>query len=297
MINLYNSYKKYGLDGVYTFFLNKQAAGTNMETFQKVEKALEREYKKCGINNNPNIEINLKKIIHQGDIEFLPWIQDGFEVPKAIKLPSYNNKAKTITEKYLSDHRIDEQIPNGYRDGGRDIHFKQNGEIDYDFRLPYREILVVDRNSDEILNKTIDGFKTILKRHPNLTPEEKIKTLYTYVYNLFQAKAPTNALERFPEAPISIGSVIESGVGCCRHMSLVAKLIGDEIGMNISLVRGKIGDSFFDLTNHAWNEVKLSNGQKYLLDVAQRKLVKFSADEDFIKKYYDINKNEMYKNC
>ena len=35
-------------------------------------------------------------------------------------------EAKTITEKYLSEHRIEEQIPNGYRDGGRNIHFKQN---------------------------------------------------------------------------------------------------------------------------------------------------------------------------
>lgn len=293
MINLYNSYRDYGMDGVYTFLLNKQAAGTSMQTFSKVEKALEREYKSLGIDM-PDYEVILKGLIHQGDMAFLPWKHKGFSVPKTTELPAYTLEAKSVTEHYLSKHRIDGKIPNGFRDGGRSLYFDKNGNIDDSFIAPYREILVVDKNADTGLKMTIDGFKSILSRQPNLTQQEKLKTLYTYVLNLFKAKAPQGATDMFPSEPIKIGSIIGSGAGCCRHMALVAKLLGDEIGIHVSLVRGKINTRSGHLGNHIWNEVSLPNGEKYLLDVAQRKLIKFNSGDDFMNRYYDVNKNKMY---
>lgn len=293
MTNLYNSYRDYGLDGVYTFLLNKQAAGTPMDVFAKVEKALAREYKSLGIDM-PDYEIILKSIIHQGDMAFLPWKQKGFVVPTPTSLKPYTVDSKNVTEHYLSKHRVDTKVPDGFRDGGRSLYFDNKGNIDASFIKPYREILVVDKNNDIGLIKTIEGFKKILSRQPKLTQEEKLKALYTYVYNLFRADAPKGATDMFPNQPIKIGSIIGSGAGCCRHMALVAKLIGDEVGINVSLVRGKIQSHSGHLGNHIWNEVRLPNGEKYLLDVAQHKLIKFNASDDFINRYFDVNKNKMY---
>lgn len=52
----------------------------------------------------------------------------------------------------------------------------------------------------------------------------------------------------------------------CRHRSLLFKVLGDEAGLEVSLVRGNMrsGNGF---GGHAWNEVRFSSGETSIMDV------------------------------
>lgn len=293
MGGLYKTFKEHGTDGLYTYFLNQKAAGASNDSLTKLSNLLKQEWKNNGIET-PGVDIWLKGIINKNDFTFLPWKQRGFQLPKESTFPVYTPEARKITESYKSSHRIDSRIPDGFRDGGRSLSFDKNGNIDDYFQAPYREILFVDRKSDKGLNPIIDNFKSILKRNPFLSEEEKVKSLYVYVNELFGAKAPQNFDWNFASVPTKIGSIVASGSGCCRHKSLIAKVLADEIGMNMSIVRGKINSRPDHYGNHIWNEVRLGNGKKYIFDGAQGKLFDTKSANPFMDKYYDTNKIKMY---
>lgn len=239
---------------------------------------------------------------YTNDIEFLHWKKNGFKNPAITEmkdLPAYTAEAKRVTESFNNTHRIDfsERIPNGFRDGGRHLVFYNDGT----FKNAYREIAIVDRENDIIWQKTLATFKARLAQNRSMTELEKTQELLKYVDDIFSVEADKNILvkhtENFPQAAVKIGDIINSGAGVCRHRALVAKLIADEVGLPMAIVRGDHGIPP-SLGPHIWNEIKLSNGDSYIFDGMHKTLLNISDLEKRVDyqafHYYSAQGHKLY---
>jgi hypothetical protein len=54
--------------------------------------------------------------------------------------------------------------------------------------------------------------------------------------------------------------------GVCRHRSLLFKMLCDDAGLSVSLVRGNY-DRGLTRGGHAWNELLLPDGARVIIDV------------------------------
>ena len=96
-----------------------------------------------------------------------------------------------------------------------------------------------------------------------------------------------------PRKFIKLGQTVKCGAGVCRHKSLLAKVLGDETGLNVSLIRGRYNIDG-DLCGHMWNEIKIGDNS-YLLDIMQNRLIKLNSKSEFLKKYHDSRlREQMY---
>ena len=57
--------------------------------------------------------------------------------------------------------------------------------------------------------------------------------------------------------------------GVCRHRSLLFKILADEAGLRVALVRGNYASTGPPGAPHVWNEVVLDDGRRVLVDVMQ----------------------------
>lgn len=290
---LMRAYQSAGIEGVYTLLLNKAAAGTPAEAFNRLNKILVAESKKLGVDIGAS-EIWTKGIVKKQDFDFLRWKKSGFISPSKADMTTFSRDSYAATNKYFKTGRLDEKIPDGFRDGGRYVEFQTNGKI-APVSYPNREIIYVDRRNDKVLNDSINHLKTIFARNPRMSEFEKIQTLYCYVCEIFSEPNGVQHAADFASVPMKLGDIMSSGAGVCRHMSIAAKVLADELGIKMSLVRGRHKGSNGYLGAHIWNEVELSNGKCYLFDAAQCKLVNLSSNDDVLNKYYTDSKVKMYK--
>ena len=294
MRELLNAYKEGGVKALYTLFLNKAAIGASPESFNSLNRILNQECKKLKLDS-PNVDIWMKGIVNKSDFNFLPWKTKGFVHPKKVTMPDFTDESYNVTRRYNETNRIDSYIPDGYRDPGRQFRYRRDGKLEGCWNEPFaRETIVVDRAQDTMLNKTVDVFKNIISRNPYMTTSEKIRTLYTFVDELFKVPNCINLVEQLEMKQMLIGDIISSGAGVCRHNALCAKLLGDTIGLNISLVRGRFLSPNGNIGSHIWNEVKTQDGKKYIFDVSQKVLTDLDSCDDVIKKYYTQNGKSMY---
>ena len=52
------------------------------------------------------------------------------------------------------------------------------------------------------------------------------------------------------------------GSGVCRHRALLFKVLADEAGLDVALVRGNLRST----GGHTWNELRLNDGTKRIVD-------------------------------
>ena len=71
---------------------------------------------------------------------------------------------------------------------------------------------------------------------------------------------------------ILLGKVFEKEASCCRHKSLLFKILADEIGLKTRMIRGNMLD-FGGIGGHAWNEVILSNGKRFIYDTQNASII------------------------
>lgn len=290
--SLMQAYQKGGIDAVYTLFLNKAAAGTDADTFNKLNKILNDETKKLCLNS-PTVSVMIKGILQNQDLDFLEWKKSGFHQPYRTELPHFTRNSYEATNKYFQTGRLDEKIPDGFRDGGRHVEFDSSGKVSQT-SYPNREIIYVDRQNDKVLNDALKHLKDIFARNPYLSEKEKIKTIFAFVDRIYRVKDGIQHAADFPCVPMKLGYIINSGAGVCRHMAITAKVLADDLGLKMSLVRGRHKGSDGYLGAHIWNEVELSNGKKYLFDTAQGEFVDFASRDNVLDKYYTDSKVRMY---
>jgi hypothetical protein len=69
---------------------------------------------------------------------------------------------------------------------------------------------------------------------------------------------------QFAGREVLLGDIAAGGAGVCRHRALMLKVLGDEAGLEVTLVRGRLslhGSS----GGHAWNEIVI-DGRRLLVD-------------------------------
>ena len=188
--------------------------------------------------------------------------RDG-EEPRLAKLDS---TAQEVTETYLKKHYLsaDRKIPNGYVDGGRESDLATSEHV-----KSIREVIVVDRTRDPDLKKYLAFAQS--KDITDLPLLPRARTLAKYVD--VQCSPPEGrkaslaklALieSEFRDRELLLGQ--SAGTGVCRHRALLFKVLGEEAGLNVALVRGNYRTEK-KAFGHAWNELVLTDGKKLIVD-------------------------------
>lgn len=177
------------------------------------------------------------------------------------------------SQRFNRQHRIseNERIEYGYRDGGRGLRFNDDGSP---ANMPSREIIVVrSPDQDPALRQAIETARRDMAGMTSI--EERANYLNEYVGRLMHQNDP-DLNERIMDRmfggdargrEISLGQLIESGTGVCRHRSLLFKTMADELGIPAAIVRGNYYSPGGGGGGHAWNEIRLENGDRMIVDV------------------------------
>jgi hypothetical protein len=193
-----------------------------------------------------------------------------------------------------------EKISDGYIDGGSGTLLNEKGEI---IKNGNREIILIDRKVDVYLKNQINYVK---REFQNLPDKEKMEKLSKHIDDMFGGRKQgiveksDNFTDKFEGQSLLLGKIAENGLGVCRHRALMYKILGDEIGLNVSLKRGfmtdqSMGKVFEARANHAWNIVE-ANGEKYLVDVMQGKVLHANQFKEGAQGWYysqNGNRNTM----
>jgi len=194
------------------------------------------------------------------------------------------------------------KIGDGYVDGGRTMKMHGDGRVSSS-----REIITVDRTRDAELRKQLEFARspevmklgeldraTRLARHVAwlMTPQEG----YMHIEEKTEVLA-----NHYRNKEVLLGDVpkLAGGAGVCRHRSLLYKLLADEAGLKVSLVRGRHGPDLQSAGSHAWNELRLSNGRVLIVDVTNP-LPDFHFPDDQSRqaaRYYTQARQPYYPNA
>ena len=180
--------------------------------------------------------------------------------------PSIMPSREAIAQRwaYAQEGRLEGWIEDGFAEGGRGLTLDSNGWP----QDPLREILIVDRYSDEALRRHLARARAWAERPIS----ERLIELVRFVHSLMGgAIAPLEARMALASAlhrgqKLLIGEVPQRlGGGIARHRALLFQILAEEAGLKSSLVRGLAG-----LTcpcAHAWNELEGNAGNWLLIDL------------------------------
>lgn len=212
-----------------------------------------------------------------------------------IKAPYIGSpKAAALSKSYNETDVIyyDKKIVDGFRDGGRGSMIDKWGKP----ISANREIITIDRELDQYLTNAINYAKNASR---GMSEEQKVKFLYDMILkisgNAEKSLAKSRELaKQYCDSEILLGEVFEKGAASCRHKALMFKILADEIGLNAKMVRGVSADAFGQ-GGHVWNEIKLSNGKKFLVDTQNSHLIDLAqpskSSRNILKSYFYRGEN------
>ena len=234
------------------------------------------------------VSIRTKKIeINDNFFDFLPWRQGYASLPKIAEPKSYSKEAKYVSEIFDKQFRVEERLPDGFRMSPSVFdNLESDGRVIFNTEIYCPgEILLVDRSTDKGLNTTIKKFKELIGKHSNCSEYQKVQLLKDFVNGCY--KDVRNAwTDLFPQDFVTLGQTVKSGSGICRQRALLTKVLADEIGLKVSLIRGNYRkDGCLGTEPHMWNEVTI-DGEKYLLDGILDNFTKITSKASFLDRYY-----------
>jgi hypothetical protein len=226
-------------------------------------------------------------------------------LPAEDPAPPPDEKARKVLEEFRHDNYIDvaTHLPDGYVDGGR--HMKLDAD---DHATSGREILVVDRPHDPELARHLAYARSL----SGLPPVERAHKLCLYVDEIFTPGGGRKLLEptmteleqEYKNKSLRIGDVPDQfHAGVCRHRSLLFKLLADEAGLKTALVRGNyVHLHGGTVVPHAWNELQLDDGRRYLVDSTLHPKEQFPeittpevTSPEIAKRYVKVDRSLFYK--
>jgi hypothetical protein len=220
----------------------------------------------------------------------------GFRVGEDSR-PVLRPEAQEVASLFNKTHCVGPgtAIPDGYLDGGRGMKLEPDGHA-----RSAREILVVDRAKDEILKDHVRFARSQELR--SLNPIDRVKRLAAYICEQVEPRedgspmARTQLLVRdYANEAVLIGEVgTICGGTVCRHRSLLFKLLGDEAGLGVALVRGNYKGSK-NIEGHAWNELCLEDGTKLIVDITLRRPEDAIVSAKEAGRYWSVQNKPMYE--
>ncbi len=207
----------------------------------------------------------------------------------------YIASAKSVrqTNDYINKNTIgfDSEIVNGFRDAGHNAKFTKFGDV----ISSKREVITIDRQYDDYLNNVINYVRENTK---GLSEKEKVKSIYNLISDIsedaYKSTEKSYELAKLAKGrEVLLGKIFEHNAVCCRHKSLMFKILCDEVGIKSSIVRG-ISMDMSGIGGHVWNEVKLSSGKKILIDTQNKKIIDISKPNPKAALYFDANNKALY---
>lgn len=213
---------------------------------------------------------------------------------------SYNSPVEQ-SQSFNRSHKLgaDERVMDGYKDGGRRVKFDNNGQP---INEPTREIILVDRNKDAKLQAII---KDVQKKTAKMDEKEKALFLQKYIHKISGGDNVSPKIsDKWDEVHVGkevlLGDIIteKPAVAVCRHRSLLYKVLGDEVGLNVELQRGNFYNSPVDGGPHAWNTVQFKDGTSVICDAMHNKTSSITPGhvDSQAKKYFTVNDEALYSN-
>jgi hypothetical protein len=272
-------------DGIVVYVNGKEVARNNLPegevkfsttAVRPLEGADERFYRRFKVEPSALVEgkNTVAVEVHQCDAAssdlYLDVILKVFDASEDAR-PVFAPKAKEAVEAYRTKHFVGPEltIPDGYVDGGRGMKFEADSHVS-----SHREVLIVDRAHDALLQELIKFAKSDALKA--LEPLERVKRLAARVVAASDLSerwimdGVVNMQEQFAGESVRIGDVPKyCGAMVCRHRSLLLKILGDEAGLHMALVRGNYRSGRRILGGHAWNELHLDDGTKFIVDAMQ----------------------------
>lgn len=184
-------------------------------------------------------------------------------------------------------------VPDGFVDGDCAMQIHSPDEI-----VSSEEVMVVDRKRDALLARHIAFARSdVLKKLP---AEERARRLAAHVAASMTPPGG-NVLEkvdrmatRFAGREVLLGELPgqAGGAGVCRHRALLFKILADEAGLRVALVRGRL----VGRGGHAWNELHLDDGMR-IVDAMrpQAGFVLPRADEPSSRIYVTLDGEPWYQ--
>lgn len=195
--------------------------------------------------------------------------------------PKMREQARQATVEYHSKHFVGPKIKilDGYVDGGRGMKLDENGQA-----FSRRELILVDRQRDAALKQHLEFARS--EELKALGPLKRATRLAKYVdqnmsldkNNRWSTPAVVLLSREYANEGVLLGEVTRlCGAGVCRHRALLFKLLADEAGLDVALVRGNYGDAS-RVGGHAWNELYLPDGRRFIIDTMQRRIEPLGTD-------------------
>lgn len=189
-----------------------------------------------------------------------------------------SRKSVELSDKYLAENYIskDCKIIDGFRDGGSSAKFSKFGDI-LDGK---REVITVDRTLDTYLANVINYTK---RKTKNMGEQAKMKYIYKIIHDISGDtiecdRRSMRLAEQYLKKEILLGTVFQYEAACCRHKALLFKILSDECGLKTRMIRGLLFD-WGGVGSHVWNEVVLSNGKRFLVDIQNSKIIDVSTSQ------------------
>ena len=193
------------------------------------------------------------------------------------------------------------KVGDGYVDGGHAMKIHGDDRVSSS-----REILTVDRGRDATLQQELAYARS--EELSKLNTFDRATRLARHVAKMYTPEEGRKKSEEKCEIldsahgnrEVLIGDVakITGGAGVCRHRSLMFKLLADEAGLKVAIVRGRYGRDLAKAGYHAWNELKLDDGSTAIVDI-------MNPQPDFhfpalnskqAGRYYTGDRKPMYEN-
>ena len=176
-----------------------------------------------------------------------------YQAINGIKVPKVAKEVIEQSRLYRQQNFIpsSQRILDGFKDGGSNARYLDDGSV----VDSAREVIVVDRTKDSQLCSIISDFKTKIK---DIDTDEELPSEFTqnYIFNRFAKKSlSASEIIEYPDGMEKyLGEILENGTPTCRHLALLYKILGDDIGLETDLVRGMatIGRK---TERHAWVKI------------------------------------------
>ena len=180
--------------------------------------------------------------------------------------------AREVTRLFSDSHYVgpNTRIPDGFLDGGRAMQIDE-----YGYAISGRELMRADRRIDDRLRDHLRYARS--EELQKLNEVDRATRIARYIDKILTPPEGRNESEnrvrqylekRYSSQAVLLGDVPRlCGAGVCRHRALLFKLMADDAGLKVALVRGRLAYDGKDLGGHAWNELTLQNGKKVVVDV------------------------------
>lgn len=153
-------------------------------------------------------------------------------------------EVQAVVSKYQNQQKLgpEDSMLDGFQDPGA----HQGGAA--------REVLVVDRTRDVLLRQMMSEVE-VLRRLPE---DERTAALQDYVaHRMNGAENGVDLAQAYTGRELLLGEAARLGSGSSRHRSLLFKVLGDHLGLRVSIARGVAPGA---KTKSAWNDVLQGDG-------------------------------------